>query len=152
MYMPTKVSEYMTRKVITIQPEAGLREAFFLMRDEAIRHLPVTNEGGELIGIVSDRELRRPGWVDESPDIGHEYDLTDDLHIGDVMIRDIVHVRTYDTLTKAVGTLLDYHVGAAPVLDKTGDLVGMLSAVDLLKAFQNTLESQKSSKKNKSLA
>jgi len=150
--MPTKVSEYMTRKVITIQPEAGLREAFFLMRDEAIRHLPVTNEGGELIGIVSDRELRRPGWVDESPDIGHEYDLTDDLHIGDVMIRDIVHVRTYDTLTKAVGTLLDYHVGAAPVLDKTGDLVGMLSAVDLLKAFQNTLESQKSSKKNKSLA
>ncbi|MGF1713917.1 CBS domain-containing protein [Photobacterium chitinilyticum] len=150
--MPTKVSEYMTRKVITIQPEAGLREAFFLMRDEAIRHLPVTNEAGELIGIVSDRELRRPGWVDESPDIGHEYDLTDDLHIGDVMIRDIVHVRTYDTLTKAVRTLLDYHVGAAPVLDKTGDLVGILSAVDLLKAFQNTLESQKSSKKNKSLA
>ncbi|GAB3519616.1 hypothetical protein GCM10027342_12930 [Photobacterium alginatilyticum] len=152
MYMPTKVSEYMTRKVITIQPEAGLREAFFLMRDEAIRHLPVTNEAGELIGIVSDRELRRPGWVDESPDIGHEYDLTDDLHIGDVMIRDIVHVRTYDTLTKAVGTLLDYHVGAAPVLDKTGDLVGMLSAVDLLKAFQNTLETQKSNKKNRSLA
>ncbi|MCG7586999.1 MULTISPECIES: CBS domain-containing protein [Photobacterium] len=150
--MPTKVSEYMTRKVITIQPEAGLREAFFLMRDEAIRHLPVTNEAGELIGIVSDRELRRPGWVDESPDIGHEYDLTDDLHIGDVMIRDIVHVRTYDTLTKAVGTLLDYHVGAAPVLDKTGDLVGMLSAVDLLKAFQNTLETQKSNKKNRSLA
>lgn len=142
----------MTRKVITIQPEAGLREAFFLMRDEAIRHLPVTNEAGELIGIVSDRELRRPGWVDESPDIGHEYDLTDDLHIGDVMIRDIVHVRTYDTLTKAVGTLLDYHVGAAPVLDKTGDLVGMLSAVDLLKAFQNTLETQKSNKKNRSLA
>ncbi|OLQ74933.1 histidine kinase [Photobacterium proteolyticum] len=150
--MPTKVSEYMTRKVITIQPEAGLREAFFLMRDEAIRHLPVTNEAGELIGIVSDRELRRPGWVDESPDIGHEYDLTDDLHIGDVMIRDIVHVRTYDTLTKAVGTLLDYHVGAAPVLDKTGDLVGILSAVDLLKAFQNTLETQKSNKKNRSLA
>lgn len=147
--MPTKVSEYMTRKVITIQPKAGLREAFFLMRDEAIRHLPVTNEEGELIGIVSDRELRRPGWVDESPDIGHAYDLTDDLHISDVMIRDIVHVRTYDTLTKAVGTILDYHVGAAPVLDKTGNLVGMLSAVDLLKAFQDTLESQKSNKKNK---
>jgi len=150
--MPKKVSEYMTRKVITIQPEAGLREAFFLMRDEAIRHLPVTNEEGGLIGIVSDRELRRPGWVDESPDIGHEYHLTDDLHIGDVMIRDIVHVRTYDTLTKAVGTILDYHVGAAPVLDKTGTLVGMLSAVDLLKAFQDTLESQKSSKKKRTVA
>ncbi|WP_299013802.1 CBS domain-containing protein [uncultured Photobacterium sp.] len=150
--MPTKVSEYMTRKVITIQPESGLREAFFIMRDEAIRHLPVTNDEGELIGIVSDRELRRPGWVDESPDIGHEYDLTNDLHIGDVMIRDVIHVRTYDTLTKAVGTILDHNIGAAPVLNKTGELVGMLSSVDLLKAFQTTLESQKSIKKKKTNA
>lgn len=60
--MPTKVSEYMTRKVITTSPETGLREAFFLMRDENIRHLPVVNDDGELVGIVSDRELRRPGW------------------------------------------------------------------------------------------
>lgn len=150
--MPTKVSEYMTRKVITVRPETGLREAFFLMRDEGIRHLPVINKEGKLVGIVSDRELRRPGWVDESPDIGHEYHLTNDMHISDVMIRDIIHVRTYDTLTKAVGTILDYQVGAAPVLDKTGHLVGMLSAVDLLKAFQDTLESQKSFKKNRSAA
>ncbi|MGF1791865.1 MULTISPECIES: CBS domain-containing protein [Photobacterium] len=148
--MPTKVSEYMTRKVVTIQPETGLREAFFLMRDNAIRHLPVTNIDGELIGFISDRELRRPGWVDESPDIGHEYDLTDDLHVGDVMVKDIIHVRTYDTLTKAIGTILNHNISAAPVLDKTGQLVGILSAVDLLSAFQDTLESQKTHKnKNK---
>ncbi|MGF1757328.1 CBS domain-containing protein [Photobacterium sagamiensis] len=150
--MPTKVSEYMTRKVITIYPEAGLREAFFLMRDKGIRHLPVISADGELRGIISDRELRRPGWVDESPDIGHDYALTNDLHVGDVMIKDVVHVRTYDTLTKAVGTILNHNIGAAPVLDKTGQLVGMLSAVDLLSAFQDTLESQKSKKKKKSAA
>lgn len=67
------------------------------------------------------------------------------------MIRDIVHVRTYDTLTKAISTVLDFHVGAAPVLDKTGQLVGMLSAIDLLKAFQDILESQKSAKKKKAI-
>ncbi|GHA60173.1 HPP family protein [Photobacterium aphoticum] len=147
--MPTKVSEYMTQKVITVSPNAGIREAFFLMKDEAIRHLPVVDPEGALVGIVSDRELRRPGWVDESPDIGHDYALSDDLHIQDVMCKDIIHVRTYDTLTKAIGTILDHHVGAAPVLNKTGDLVGMLSAVDLLKAFQASLESQKSMKKSK---
>ncbi|MGF1679918.1 CBS domain-containing protein [Photobacterium minamisatsumaniensis] len=147
--MPTKVSEYMTQKLITIQPDAGLREAFFLMKDESIRHLPVISEQGELVGIVSDRELRRPQWVDESPEIGHEYDLTDDLHIRDVMCKDIIHVRTYDTLTKAIGTILDNHVGAAPVLNKAGELVGMLSAIDLLKAFQDSLENQKSLKKKK---
>ncbi|PSW16942.1 CBS domain-containing protein [Photobacterium sanctipauli] len=150
--MPTKVSEYMTQKIITIQPDAGLREAFFLMRDESIRHLPVVNDQGKLVGIVSDRELRRPQWVDESPEIGHDYDLTDDLHIGDVMCTDVIHVRTYDTLTKAIGTILDHHIGAAPVLNKAGELVGMLSAIDLLRAFQDSLESQKASKKKKQVA
>ncbi|MGF1788066.1 CBS domain-containing protein [Photobacterium swingsii] len=147
--MPTKVSEYMTRKVITITAEIGLREAFFKMRDEGIRHLPVIDQDNAVIGMVSDRELRRPGWVDETPDIGHDYALSDDLHIGDVMITDVIHVRTYDTLTKAVGTMLDHNIGAAPVIDKTGDLVGMLSNVDLLRAFQDSLESQKQSKKKK---
>lgn len=147
--MPTKVSEYMTRKVITISPETGLREAFFKMRDEGIRHLPVVDQQSQIIGIVSDRELRRPGWVDETPEIGHDYHLSDDLHVGDVMITDVIHVRTYDTLTKAVGTMLDHNIGAAPVIDKTGDLVGMLSNVDLLRAFQDSLESQKQSKKKK---
>ncbi|UTV26804.1 CBS domain-containing protein [Photobacterium atrarenae] len=150
--MPTKVSEYMTRKVITIEPQAGLREAFFLMRDEAIRHLPVTSPDGKLIGIISDRELRRPGWVDESPEIGHEYQLTDDLLVGDVMITDVVSVHTYETLTKAVGILLEHNVGALPVLDKNGDLVGMLSAVDLLRAFKHSLDAQKYDKKKKAVA
>lgn len=147
--MPTKVSEYMTQKVITIQPDAGVREAFFLMKDETIRHLPVVDSVGELVGIISDRELRRPGWVDESPDIGHDYHLTDDLQIQDVMCKDIIHVRTYDSLTKAIGTILNHHIGAAPVLNKAGELVGILSAVDLLKAFQASLEHQKSIKKKR---
>lgn len=145
--MPTKVSEYMTRRVITIDENAGAREAYFLMRDETIRHLPVINSENEMIGFISDRELRRPNWADESPDIEHEYRITDNLCVRDLMIREVVNVHTYDTLTKAVGTILDNNIGAAPVLDKAGDLVGMLSAVDLLQAFKDTLEHQKSNKK-----
>ncbi|KLV11420.1 CBS domain-containing protein [Photobacterium ganghwense] len=147
--MPTKVSEYMTPKVITVEPHTGLREAFFMMKDEAIRHLPVVDAQGELVGIVSDRELRRPGWVDETPEIGHEYQLTDDLLIQDVMCTDVVSVHTYDTLSRAIGTILEHQIGAAPVLNKSGELVGMLSAVDLLKAFQDSLEHQKTQKKKK---
>ncbi len=146
--MPAKVSEYMTAKVISVKPGTGVRQAYFLMRDEAIRHLPVVDEERSLIGFVSDRELRRPNWADESPDIAHEYNVSDDLDVGDVMCKDVIHVNTYDTLTKAVGILLDNRITSAPVLDKNEDLVGMLSAVDLLSAFRDTLESQKLSKKN----
>lgn len=147
--MPTKVSEYMSPKVITASVEMGVREAFFLMREKNIRHLPVVDEDGKMAGIVSDRELRRPSWVDEAPDIQHVYNLTDDLSVGDVMVRQVHVTHTYETLSKAVKTLLEHHVGALPVLNKEDELVGMLSAVDLLHALDDMIEVNKGNKKLK---
>ncbi|OEE59724.1 histidine kinase [Enterovibrio norvegicus FF-454] len=144
--MPGKVSDYMTRKLITVSAEMGVREAYFLMRDSEIRHLPVTKDK-QLVGIISDRQLRRPNWADEAPDIEHPYLLSDDLTVGDVMIKDVIICRTYETLSKANQALLDHNVGALPVLDKTDELVGILSAVDLLTALQDLLKREKSLKK-----
>ncbi|WP_283130341.1 CBS domain-containing protein [Enterovibrio norvegicus] len=146
--MPGKVSDYMTQKLITVAPQIGVREAYFTMRDEEIRHLPVM-DGDELVGIISDRQLRRPNWADESPDIEHPYLLSDDLTVGDVMERSVVTCRTYETLSKANKALLSANVGAMPVLDKTDTLVGMLSAVDLLGALQDLLNKEKSQKKQR---
>jgi len=140
--MPVKVTDYMARKVISIAPDTGVREAFFSMREHGIRHLPVVDEAGQLVGIVSDRELRRPDWVDEARDLAHVYYLDDDMLVRDVMIRHVHLVHTYDTLRKAVRVLVDNHVGALPVLDKTESLVGMLSAVDLLRALSDMIEQQ----------
>jgi acetoin utilization protein AcuB len=132
--MPERVTDYMTSKVVSVGPDAGIREAFFKMKEHHIRHLPVV-EGNKLLGIVSDRELRRPDWVDETVDVSHVYHLDDALSVSDVMIKKVHVVHTYDSLRKAVRLLLDNRIGAAPVLDKTGALVGMLSAVDLLGAL-----------------
>ena len=142
--MSTKVSDYMTRKVISVPPETGVREAFFKMKEHHIRHLPIVDADKKLVGIVSDRELRRPDWVDESLDIAHVYKLDDGMHVRDVMIRNVHVVYTYNTLHKAVTLLLDHNIGAAPVLDKTETLVGMLSAVDLLRALDDALTDKRS--------
>lgn len=144
--MPTKVSKYMSPKVISVNSSVGIREAFFLMREKEIRHLPVVDEG-VLVGIVSDRELRRPDWVDEAPDISHIYDLNDDLNVGDIMIKNVFCLHTYDSLSKAVRLLLEQKIGATPVLDKDDALVGMLSAVDLLQALDDLLSVEKQSRK-----
>jgi acetoin utilization protein AcuB len=145
--MTGKVAEYMTRKVVSTPRDTGVREAFFLMKKHHIRHLPVVDQTNRLIGIVSDRELRRPEWVDESWDIAHVYRLDDEVLVGDVMITKVHVLHTYDTLRKAVRLLLQNDIGAAPVLDKTEALVGMLSAVDLLRALDDMLgEREKSSK------
>jgi len=147
--MINKVTEYMTRKVVATKPDTGIREAFFKMKEHHIRHLPVIDDNNKLIGIISDRELRRPDWVDESLDIAHVYYLDDEISVSDVMIKNVHITHTYDTLRKAVKLLLENNIGAAPVLDKTGSLVGMLSAVDLLRALDDMIDEERTRKAKK---
>jgi len=144
--MKIKVSNYMSPRVLSIPPTMGIREAFFKMKENAIRHLPIVDENKTLIGIISDRELRRPNWVDEAQDISHVYYLDNSMLVSDVMITNVHVVHTYDTLSKAVSLLLDNHIGAAPVLDKTGTLVGMLSSIDLLRALKDSIDQQRKAK------
>ena len=58
-----KVSRYMTQKLITATPAMNVKQAFLLMRTHRVRHIPVV-EGEKLVGIISDRDLRRPRWAD----------------------------------------------------------------------------------------
>lgn len=137
----------MSSQVVSILKDMGVREAFFLMKEHSIRHLPIVDDNKQLIGIISDRELRRPNWVDEAQDISHVYYLDNSMKVSDVMITDVHVLHTYDTLNKAVNLLLDNNIGAAPVLDKTETLVGMLSAIDLLRALSNMIKEEKKVKK-----
>lgn len=147
--MAIKVSKYMSKQVVSIQQDMGIREAFFLMKEHSIRHLPIVDSSKQLIGIISDRELRRPNWVDEAQDITHVYILDNSMSVCDVMITNVHTLHTYDTLNKAVNLLLEEGIGAAPVLDKTGTLVGMLSSIDLLRALSDMIKEQKKAKKKK---
>lgn len=145
--MAIKVNRYMSSQVISIPQDMGIREAFFLMKEHSIRHLPIVDDAKQLIGIISDRELRRPNWVDEAQDIAHVYYLDNSMKVSDVMITKVHTLHTYDTLSKAVSLLRDNNIGAAPVLDKTETLVGMLSSIDLLRALADTIDEQKKGKK-----
>ena len=60
-----KLSSIMTNKLITVRPTESVRRAFFTMREHKVRHLLVTDEDKALVGIVSDRDLRRPDWVEK---------------------------------------------------------------------------------------
>lgn len=132
-----KISHYMTPKVISAHPEDGIRKTFFLMREHSIRHIPVLDENRRLIGILSDRDLRRPEWVEESLDVSHVYNLDDNLVVKDLMTTDVKVVYTYDSIKKANRFFIDHRFGALPVLNKEEELVGMLSAIDVLRAFED---------------
>ena len=135
-----RVSEFMNRKVLTAAPGDGVRETFFRMREACIRHLPVL-EGAQLVGMISDRDLRRPDWVDEAPDLSYDYQLDDNLAVGDLMSRNPITVHTYEELAHACNLINTHGFGALPVLDKGNHLVGIISKADLVRAFEHFLQS-----------
>ena len=132
------VKDYMSREVITANLHDGLRQTFYRMRERGIRHMPVLGESGELAGIVSDRDLRRPDWIDREENIAHFYLLDNSHKVVEVMTASPTVVRDDDDILVAVNIAIERKYGALPVVDTNGRLVGMISAVDMLRAFANS--------------
>lgn len=133
-----KVSKYMTQKLITATPDMSVKQAFLVMRTHRVRHIPVV-ENDRLVGIISDRDLRRPRWAEELDDWTSYYQIEDSHSVSEVMTRNPETVQTSDHVLKAVKIFRERRYGALPVLNKDGDLVGILSAQDLLGALEEFL-------------
>ena len=143
-----KVSKYMTQKLIAVEPGTSVKDAFTTMRARRVRHLPVV-DGDDLVGIISDRDLRRPRWAESLDDWTAYYQIDDNIAVKDVMTSNPEVVHTYDDILKAVRLFREQRYGALPVQDKTGKLVGILSAQDLLLALEELLTEKKSPGKKK---
>jgi acetoin utilization protein AcuB len=133
-----KVGDYMSTEVVTANLKDGLRQTFYRMRERGIRHMPVLGDDESLVGVISDRDLRRPDWVDEEENVAHYY-LLDNAHkVEDAMTRDPWVVRPDDPIQEAVGLILKHNIGALPVVGAQRRLIGMISAVDMLRAFHDS--------------
>lgn len=142
-----KVSAYMTQRLVTVTPEMGARSTFYMMLANGIRHMPVV-EGRQLVGFISDRDLRRPGWVDQGGDSAFPYALTDDMRVGDLMTTDVRTLRASDRLSKAVSLFKEHRYGALPVVNKDGELVGILSVYDLMGPLETYLDAERTARKS----
>jgi len=133
-----KVSDYMSTEVVTANPNDGLRQTFYRMRERGIRHMPVLGDDESIVGVISDRDLRRPDWVDDEENVAHYYLLDNEHKVEGAMNRDPWVVHPDDPIQKAVGLVLEHRIGALPVVGPQRSLVGMISAVDMLRAFRDS--------------
>jgi acetoin utilization protein AcuB len=133
-------SELMSRAVIVTTPEETIGRALHLLEDSGVRHLPVVS-GNRVIGVLSDRDVReyRLPIVDEL----EQPALADDLMarpVSEAMNRQFVFVDERESVTKVIEVMLEYGVGAVPVLDReTSELRGMISYVDVLRLARELL-------------
>lgn len=133
------VSKSMTRKVITIDPEAGLLEAQALMAQNRIRHLPVIDAKSTLIGIITDRDIRSamPYELFKDPTKQEEREKVAAIKVKEVMTANPIVISPQHTIQDALLLIQREKVGAFPVVDEEGRLRGILSVRDLLRAFIN---------------
>lgn len=133
-----KISKFMSTRLITTTPETTVKDAFLTMKTNRVRHLPVV-DGDDLVGIISDRDLRRPRWVDAMDDWTSYYQINDDTTVDGVMTKNPEVVHTYERIFRAVEIFREQRYGALPVLDKNEELAGIISPHDLLGALEELL-------------
>ena len=133
------VSDYMTTTVVSANPRDGLHQTFHRMLERNVRHMPVLGDHDELVGIISERDIRRPDFVDDDPNTVHYYVLDNNVKVSDAMSSEPATVTPSDSIQTALDIFIAHKYGALPVVDEAGKLVAILSALDLLKAFRDTL-------------
>lgn len=128
-----QVHDWMTKDVVTTSGATSVREAIELMKVQKIRHLPVV-EGGRLIGIITDRDLRQ-AVAPQSLRLGvHEEDyLLDKVYVRDIMTRRVVGVSPDVSFTKAAELMVRNKIGCLPVLEGE-TVVGIITESDVLRA------------------
>ena len=119
------ISHWMTRDPVTIAPTHTLVEARRKMDEGNFRRLPVV-AGGRLVGIITDRDLRQ-----------HQGQL-EHTRIDAVMGAPVITVMPDMLLDQAAQLLVKHKVGGLPVMEGT-KLVGIITAIDLLRAFGEVL-------------
>src|SRR6266516_4896647 len=129
-----KVLDIMTMRPITVGLDTPVVDAQQIMAKERIRHLLVT-EGGRLLGIVTDRDIRlnlpSPATSLSVWEINY---LLAQLTVASVMTKSLVTVSPRRDTREAALLMLDHKIGALPVVDG-GQLVGIITETDLLRVY-----------------
>jgi CBS domain-containing protein len=134
-----RVSAWMRRTLVTIDPGSGLSDARRVMERNDLPGLPVTRDG-KLVGMLSGHDI---DGAQPPPVPGHSGEARfrglNSVRVADVMSRDVTSVAPVTPLAQVARLMRDRAVEALPVL-KAGELVGVVSVDDLLELLESHVQ------------
>jgi acetoin utilization protein AcuB len=128
------IREMMQKNPVTIHPEASFYEALALIRDKGIRHLPVVDKNGFLVGILTDGDIREAAPSDATSLSVHELQyLLGKLKVSAFMTpkSKLTTISSDTIIEEAVQLMHDHKIGCLPVVDRD-KLVGLITETDVL--------------------
>lgn len=155
MSIDAKVQDYMTSNLITISPTATVEDAVKLMEEKSISGLPVVDDTGTLVGILSEGDLlmrespmKPPLFMTllggviyfESPSKFHDHIKKSlGMLVSDLMTTKVITTSPTASLDEVSEQILSKKVNRLPVLDAQSKLVGIVTRHDLVRALKSNL-------------
>jgi CBS-domain-containing membrane protein len=142
--MKHTIESVMTTEVVAVRPSVPFRELVRLLERHRISALPVTDDGGRLVGIVSEADLLvKEGYPHGADDAGaldavryrRRFAKAAGTCAAEVMTRQVMSVPLGTPVVNAARLMLHLDVKRLPVVDEAGRLAGIVTRADLLKLF-----------------
>jgi acetoin utilization protein AcuB len=132
------VRDVMQSKLVTVGPATTLPQAVRLAAERRVRHLPVI-DGGELVGILSDRDIKRAMASPATSLSVHELTyLLDRLTVAEIMTRTVITIGPVVPVEEAARLMVQEKISGLPVMEG-GRLVGIVTETDLLELLVRAL-------------
>lgn len=133
------VKEWMTKNVVTVTTHATLPDAHKIMKERKIRRLPVVDDNGHLVGIITRGDVREASPSDATTLSIYELNyLLAKLTVDKIMTRNPLTV-TPDTLVKdAARLMLEHKIGGLPVIENN-QVVGIITESDIFRVMVQRL-------------
>jgi CBS domain-containing membrane protein len=123
----------MTPEVFVVRPDDPIARVQDLMNDKHIRHVPVVDADGGIVGLVSERDLlRRAAGLEGEIPLSVRSDLSTAVKVREVMTWHVETVEADEDAAIAAGVMLDNKYGCLPVLEQ-GVLAGILTEADFVR-------------------
>lgn len=126
------IREWMTKDVISVTPETSMLKASKLLKDHGIRRLPVVDDAKNVVGIVSDRDVKAASPSKATTLDMHElYYLLSEIKIKDIMTPKPYTIRDNETVEMAAVLMEEHNFGGLPVVNAENKLVGIITDHDI---------------------
>lgn len=129
------VKNWMSKNIIAVDINDSMQEAIKLLKENEIKMLPVMKKG-KLVGIVTDRDLKRASASDATTlDVHELLFLVSKIKIKGIMTKDPIMIPDDFTVEETAEVLLKNKISGAPVIDNEGKVVGAITQTDLFKVL-----------------
>lgn len=132
------IADHMTKPAVTITQELPIPKVREILESKHFRHLPVVDEKGMLVGMVTDRDLRSayPSSILGPDKIKTCLAELDNTPVSAIMSRSFYAVSPMSTIDDALFLLDQKRIGALPVVDENSRVIGIFSMRDLTAAYR----------------